>query len=40
MDDIEATLADRGAIEVKMIANKSGPALRAWTALNVDGLCL
>jgi hypothetical protein len=31
MDEVEATLLDRGAIEVKTIESKSGPAARVWT---------
>jgi 5S rRNA maturation endonuclease (ribonuclease M5) len=31
MDDIEATLEDRGAIVVEQVEGKSGPAARIWT---------
>jgi hypothetical protein len=31
LDDIEATLLDRGAIEVETVEGKSGPAARVWT---------
>ena len=34
MDDIEATLEDRGEIEVEHVEGKSGPSTRVWRWLS------